>query len=417
MGKAAQITAEAICRGALERVRADRLVREHLSLDGDTLWVGPQRLDLQPYKRVRLLALGKAAVPMADGAAEVLGKRLNGGLAVTKHEPLEAPKGLEVMLGDHPVPSERSLEAGDALIRFAREADERTLVIGLVSGGASALAEKPREGIGPGTLRETTDQLLKSGANIDQINAIRKRLSQLKAGGLAETCRPAKLVALVLSDVVGGDPATVGSGPFLPLPLPPLEPEPWMHENVARCLRNPPERPGETPYHQVIADHATLAAAAETVAREKGFVVERHPEPLTQNAEDVAETMVKAAKRLTKGGVWIATGEPTVKVEGHGKGGRAQHIAMLAAPALQELKQPVAVLAAGSDGNDGPTDMAGAVVDNLTYRQAAHLSPAYEKAVQDFDSYAWCRAADAHLFTGPTGTNLNDLFLVVKPLH
>jgi len=333
-----------------------------------------------------VLALGKAASAMARGAVGVLGARVNRGVVVTKDGHAGgAPPGFEVLESAHPVPDERSVAAGERLLEVASQARAGELVLVLVSGGASALAEAP-DGCTLAELRLTTEGLLRAGAPIAELNAVRRRLSRLKAGGLARAARRAGAVvmALCLSDVPGDDPAIIGSGPA------------WLG--------------ADGPHHVIVASLAQALEAAEGEARRRGYEVERVPERLEGEAREAARRLVE---RFAGGGrrMLIAGGETVVRVRGGGRGGRNQELALAAVPLLEP--RPGLVLAAlGTDGTDGPTDAAGGVVDAGSAARARGEGVEVTRALEENDSYAALKAIGSLVVTGPTGTNVGDLVAI-----
>jgi glycerate-2-kinase len=356
-------------------------------------------------RRVRLVAVGKAAPAMAAGIADAV--PLEDALVVTKDGHGDG------MHAGHPVPDERSLAAGRALLERARAADD-VLVVAL-SGGASALAVAPAWGLTLDEKVAATRAVAAAGADIRALNAVRKHLSELKGGRLALATR-ASIVALVLSDVIGDDLATIGSGLVAPDPT-------TFADALAACARVtlPPrvraaleagvrgELP-ETPKRlvnvraRVLAGPDDLVAAAAAAARARGHDVETRT-GIAGRVDEVA-ALLAARRRPFVGG-----GEPTVALPAHpGRGGRAQHVALAAATALGG---DAVVLAVGSDGTDGPTGDAGGLVDAGTVARAAAAGVSVPDALARFDAGTALAAAGDLVTTGPTGTNLCDLFVVL----
>ena len=343
------------------------------------------------YRNVEVLAVGKAAAAMARGAAQVLGERVAGGLVVTKDgHGAGAPPALALREAGHPVPDARSLAAGEELLERARLADPRDLVLVLVSGGASALAEALVPGVTLAELQARTDALLRSGAPIAQVNAARRALSRLKAGGLARA-RRGGMLALCLSDVPGDDPAVIGSGLA------------WTG--------------AEGVPHVVVASvaHAVNAAAAEAAGR--GFHVLTVADRLEGEAREAhtlfldwldAAPAAAGTRRLV-----IAGGETVVHVRGAGRGGRNQELALAAVPALEG--RPGTVLAAlGTDGTDGPTDAAGGIVDSESAGRARGAGVDVRRALAANDAYVALERIGDLVRTGATGTNVGDLVVAAR---
>lgn len=385
--EAAKLALE-IYRQTLEQIRGDRLIQSQVWMEGDTLNIDDIALPLPEYKRVFVCGAGKASVAMARGLSEVIGDELDGGLVVTKHGHQELLAKIEVLEAGHPVPDEASLAAGRAMLDFAAQTTEDDLVLFCLSGGASALMEAPVEGVSLSQLQAKNRELLASGADISTINAARARLSKIKAGGLGRAFRRPTVVCLVMSDVVGNDLQVIGSGPF------------FGSEGVA---------------HRFIGDSRILRHIAVKAAEGLGLQRIR-----TATIKGEAKDFYPRCEKKLRGGLLrkepdclIATGEPTVKIHGQGLGGRAQEMALVAAQRIAGAPN-LAVLCAGSDGTDGPTDAAGALVDGSTLSRAQEKGQSAEKALAENDSYPFHEAAGSLIKTGPTGSNLNDILIVVR---
>lgn len=358
--------AEQILLAGIAAVDPARLVSEHLR---------PIDVGSGP---ILVLAVGKAAVPMTAGASAVLGDRASGIVVAPEVEPIP---GFEVLGGDHPVPGPASFVAGARLLEAASNADPDGTVLVLLSGGASALAEAAAPGVGADEIAERTAALLRSGRDITAINQERITWSALKGGGLAAAARPARVVTLAISDVPGAAPETIGSGPT-------------MGGDVLR----------------VIADGTTAVHGAVARAAELGFAATIRTEPYLDPAGVVAASL--AGAQLTDGtNVLIAHGEPTVAVSGPGRGGRAQHVALSAA--LEMAGGTRTVGAIGTDGIDGMTDNAGAVVDGTTLARGARLGWDAGAALAECDSAGYLEAVGDVIVTGRTGTNVADLYVVI----
>jgi glycerate-2-kinase len=393
---------------------------------------------------VTLLAIGKAAARMAEGAAAALGDALAGGVVVTKDghaAGARLPGSIEVRAAAHPVPDARSVAAGERLLEVAAGAPAQGTLLVLVSGGASALACAPSAGVPLADKLEAVRALAAAGAPIDELNALRKHLSRVKGGRLAAAAR-ARVVCLALSDVIGDDASVVGGGPAAPDPSTfalalavcarhgvlarlPVS----VRQHLERGAKGGAGAPTETVKSlpgarvSVLAGPDALAAAAATALGARGATVEqvhtRVAGPVEALGAQLAANAVALAWRLGPGETRaiVFGGEPTVTLPASpGRGGRAQHTALLAAARMRDMPWPpgtqVAVLCAGSDGSDGPTGDAGGVVDpaSCARARAAGVDPA--RAVGAFDSGTALAAAGDLVTTGPTGTNLCDLFLV-----
>ncbi len=423
---------------ALQAVSADRLVRRALRLTDGVLEVGKHRLELERFRRVYVVGAGKAATPMAQAVEEQLGERIDAGVVVTKYGHSGPTSIAEVKEAGHPVPDAGSVAGGEAVARLAAEAGADDLVIVLISGGASALMELPRPGIALEDIRATTDLLLRSGATITEVNAVRARLSELKHGGLARLIAPAQALCLVLSDVLGSPLESIGSGPCwigqttsadasavlekygLSESVPPSAAAAMRdtHERSNGGMGFPPggqsNRAGPEPIHVLVGDVWTALDAAACKAREMGHRPIIVTGMMQGEAREVALTLAGAARdrpRLkdTDGfDCLLFGGETTVTVRGSGIGGRCQEMACAAIPILAGCGS-VCLLAAGTDGTDGPTDAAGAVVDGSSARRADDMGLRPADALARNDTYALLDRIGCLIRTGPTGSNVGDI--------
>jgi hydroxypyruvate reductase len=427
--------ARAVFGAAVAAVRPDRLL--------DTCDLNA----LLPGGRVRLLAVGKAALGLAGAAEARLGERTAEGLAVLPRGYLASvpvdlplPQRSAVLEAGHPVPDAASVEAGRAALALAGRAaaDGHSLLV-LLSGGGSALLEFPAPGLELDDLRQTNRLLLRAGVPIGGVNAVRKHLSALKGGRLAAAAHPAPVAALVLSDVVGDDLAVIASGPTVADPstfadaLRVLD-EAGVREAVPQAVRRHLEagaagereetpKPGDRRLARaatrLLGTNADALEGARREAERRGYRVEVRARDVTGEARAVGARLAAALRAVPEARVGLLwAGEPTVTVMGEGRGGRCQEAALAAALALDGAPQPLTVLAAGTDGVDGPTDAAGAVVTERTLAsvRAAGLDPA--AALAAHDSHGCFQAAGPHLppgeglvVTGPTHTNVMDVFV------
>ncbi|MCP3975907.1 MAG: DUF4147 domain-containing protein [bacterium] len=363
---------------------------------------------------VTVLALGKASAGMVWGTHRVFGDSLSG-VAVLAAE-ADLPDGVRGYVGSHPIPDEASVVAGEALVEAAGSAPLGSLVLCLVSGGGSALAEVPAPGVSIGDLATVNRLLLESGAAIDEVNAVRRRLSQLKSGGLARHVQTADLVTLAISDVGAAGADTIASGPTVVCP----EAHDPLEVLRARDLADvmPPAvlavlaqaAPAVRSNHvvDVIADGATAAAAAVVTANRLGLSSTIAERPLAGEASDEARRVV-ADTRSRRVDVVVHAGETTVTVTGSGKGGRNHEAALAAAMELDG--RPGAFLAAGTDGVDGMAPGAGAVVDGQTASMAREAGLEPGDYLNNNDSGGFFDLVPGRIVTGPTGTNVADIWL------
>jgi hydroxypyruvate reductase len=402
--------------------------------DGETLVAGAVRVDLARVRRLLVLGCGKASAAMARAVEERLGDRVSGGLVVVKDGYTAPTHRVTVVEAGHPVPDARGEAAASRLLDLARTAGGDDLVLVLVSGGGSALTPAP---VPPVTLAEKqalTRLLLAGGATINELNAVRKHLSRFKGGQLARAAAPARVLTLVLSDVIGDPLDVIASGPTAPDPstfadalavladrgVRPAVPASALARLEAGSRGEVEEtpKPGDPLFervtHAVIGNNELVVGAAAAAAAGLGYAPSVLTRELQGEARQVARALVERARALAPPACLIAAGETTVTVRGRGRGGRCQELALAASLAL-EPGDDLVVLAAGTDGTDGPTEAAGAVVDGSTAGRGAAAGLDPRAALDDNDAHTFLAATGDLLVTGPTNTNLLDLYLVLRP--
>ena len=421
----------AIAREAVDSVLPDAAVRSALR-------------DMRFRGAVVAVAVGKAAWRMAAAAASELGASLSRGIVITKHGHSEGPiEGFEIHEAGHPVPDAAGVAATARALELVRGLSPDDTVLFLVSGGGSALFELPAEGATLEDIANLTRALLACGADIHEINAVRKRLSAVKGGRFAAACAPARVVNVILSDVLGDEPDMIASGPGVPdtdppdaavrvvarhasaLPLP---------ERLRPLLARPaPDVPGPVETH-FVGSVRLLCAAAVRAARARGYTPALLTTRLTCEARQAGAWLGLAARAVREGHplpfdapfadtppqelspppcAVILGGETVVHLEADpGKGGRNQELALAAAPQIAGVKG-VCVLSIGSDGTDGPTDAAGGVVTGAFEARCRERGLSIVEALRRHDAYPLLREAGGLLVTGPTGTNVNDLVLAL----
>lgn len=390
----------------------------------------PLHLPVPPMEggRIFLLAAGKAAAAMAYEAEQILGDRLNHGFAVSSHAPGLPLQKTELITAGHPVPDINSLIAGTTMLQLAAGLKPGDHVVFLLSGGASALLADVPEGVTMEELQHAFQLLLNSGADIAEMNTVRKHLSAIKGGQLARAIHPATVHSILLSDVPGNDPAVIGSGPTVADHTTFAEAidiidKYHLRDGVASGILHHLEqgaaglipetaRAGELPHatYVLAASNRIALEAAAHKAAELGY----HPHILTDHAtgkaRDLADTLVQSAIGY-KGpfpACLLAGGESTVQVTGNGLGGRNQELALAAGLMLKEHPQ-ITFLAAGTDGIDGPTDAAGAVMDAETLAKGPDPVPFLENN----DSWHYFHQTHTHIRPGPTNTNVMDLAVIL----
>lgn len=399
--------AEAIVRSAISTVLPDRAVER--ALEG-----------MEFPGRVFLVAAGKAAWQMSRAAVSCLKTPITGGVCVTKYEHVQgAIPGVTCVEAGHPVPDENSFRGTELVLELTRDLKETDTVLFLLSGGGSALFEKPL--IHGAELQDITNQLLASGADIVKINTIRKRLSAVKGGKFAAWCAPARVEAVVLSDILGDPLDMIASGPAAPdsstcadaLAIA-EECGLRMSEKAWKCLREETPKALSNVHTQVIGSVRQLCAAAEAECRRLGYETVFLTDRLDCEAREAGRFLASILRSHAGSGrklAFLAGGETVVHLTGKGLGGRNQELALAAAGGLSGLK--ACVISVGSDGTDGPTDAAGGYCDGDTLRALQEKGLSLSEVLKNNDAYHALKAVDGLIFTGPTGTNVNDVAIAL----
>jgi glycerate 2-kinase len=400
-------------------------VRRSLRFEEGSLAIEGNRFGAE---NVFVVAVGKAAGAMARAAGELLGDHIAGGLVVTKegHEP--GPENFETIFASHPEPDEKGVEAARRVQEVVESLGEGDLLLALISGGASALLADPAPPIELADLKQLTGDLLRSGADIGEINTVRKHVSVLKGGGLVKLAHPAPAIALLLSDVVGDEPSSIASGLTAPDPttledtrrvLERYEIEP--PESITAHLQSAPETPAsdhhifENAVNAICGGGRHAAEAAAQKAGELGYEPLLLSTTLTGDALGAASMYAAIITEVMASGnpvsppcAIVSGGEATVTVRGSGTGGPNQEFVLALAVELDGV-EGWAAFSADTDGNDGSTDAAGGIVDGKTAQKIREAGLDPEEALANNDSYAALDAGGALLSTGPTGTNVNDV--------
>lgn len=400
-------------QAGIEAVVPDRFLPELVTSSTDPFWL---RCSEGPYV---VLAMGKAAVSMTAAVADVLGPAHVGVVATHVSTTASLGDGVEVVVGGHPVPDEGSLRAGRRAFDVLEGTPVEWPVVVLISGGASALCEVLKPGIGLGDLEQVTEGMLRSGLAIDGCNVVRQALSVLKGGGLAAKLAERVHRGLVVSDVVGGSLESIASGPLTastwrpghPWEVLPSDLKATVEPGVAEALRTALPCAVSSEHVQIVADASAAAAAAQTAAEARGLDARIVSTALDGDATKTALELAGAVEP----GLRIFAGETTVRVAGSGIGGRNQHAALAYAlhlGASPEGGRPELGLMVGTDGRDGPTDAAGGLVDQDSVQRirSAGLDP--HALFDNDDSHRALDAAGDLVRSGPTGTNVGDLWLL-----
>lgn len=431
--------ATAIFQAGLQVVAPGAAIKKYCHRIGDSLWVDGEEYDLTQYNRVLVLGAGKAGASMAGAVEELLLDKIDDGLVVVKYDHLQPLEKIRTMEAAHPVPDENGLAAAKALYTFAESAGVDTLVICVISGGGSALMPLPVESVSLADKQKTTALLLGCGADIHEINTIRKHLSKIKGGGLASALYPSTVVCLILSDVVGDDIDSIASGPCVKdattfidcrYILKKYALESRVPESVERYLAKGAKRgatAGEEIEDVVFEKVKTVIVGCnyEALKASKEKAVQLGYNTLLLSSLIEGETRDSAAfhmaiarevcqhdEPVAKPACLISGGETTVTLTGGGKGGRNQEFVLAAGAKERDMKNTV-VLSAGTDGTDGPTDAAGAIWDSTSLGRAkdAGLSP--KDYLNRNDSYHFFQSLNDLYKTGPTNTNVMDVRIIL----
>ena len=431
--------ARRIFDAAIRAVEPGEAVRRHISRAGNVLEIGTAKYDLKDYSGVYVVGAGKANAPMAEALEDILGDSLTGGVITVKYEHSLPLRKIQVCEGGHPVPDENGLAGAQAMLDLVQSLNPKALVFCLLSGGGSALMPAPAEGITLADKQETTRLLLACGANIEEINAVRKHLSAIKGGQLARATAPATCVSLLLSDVVGDPLDAIASGPTVP--------DRTTFQDVLKIVRNygiqeklpapvrmriskgadggiedtpKSDHPSFSKTQNVIVGNNRQAIQAAAIEAESlGYNTLILSSSIEGETADVACIHAAIAREIHESGhpmprpaCILSGGETTVTIQGDGKGGRNQEFALAAATKISGLPDTL-ILSAGTDGTDGPTDAAGAFADGTTKQRASEAGVDIEDFLSRNDSYTFFGLLDDLLKTGPTRTNVMDVRIVL----
>lgn len=431
-----QIAIEIFLAG-VESVKPDILIKNRIAFNNNILQIGKSNFNLSDINNIYLTGAGKASAAMAGAIENILKDRITDGQIVTKYGhsiPLEYTGITEA---GHPVPDEKGISGTEKILSILNKTKENDLVICLLSGGGSALLADVPEGCTLEDIKKVNSILLQSGADITEMNCIRKHLSKVKGGLLAKAAFPAEIISLILSDVIGDPLEVIASGPTVPDPttyadalsiLNKYNIENKIPKQILRVLREGFEGHREETLketeqvflrtHNLIIGNNTLALeAAKNKAESLGYESRIITSRLEGDVSDIAKYIVETAKSVkTQDGAkrhcLLFGGEPTVKVTGEGKGGRNQHLALIAAKLLKN-ERGITILSGGTDGSDGNTDAAGAVADSYTSENALNMGLDIDQYLSNFDSFNFFKKEGGLIVTGPTQTNVMDLIIAL----
>jgi glycerate 2-kinase len=378
-------------------------------------------------EKIVIIAIGKAAWNMAFAAKNTLGDKINTGLVITKYDHSKGPiEGFEIIEAGHPIPDDNSVRGATRAIELVSKLDKNHKVVLLISGGGSALFEKPMEGVTLEDVIDISNKLLSCGADIVEINTVRKHLSEVKGGRFAKKCKDSSIYAIVLSDVIGDRLNSIASGPAYPDMSTSDEAFKIIKKyglSISDSVKNVimMETPKEIDNCETVvtANVSTLCRAARKTAQKLGYNTLVLTSTLNCEAKEAGRFMAAIARELKNGTFGIkspcaiiAGGETVVRIVGIGKGGRNQELALSAAIGIDGLDD-IVICSVGSDGTDGPTDAAGGVVDGKTAERIRNSGILPEVYIDNNDSYNALKESNDLILTGPTGTNVNDLIILL----
>ena len=434
----ARDSAKKIFTSAVKSVHPGKLISDKVLLSGNVLSFPGIELSLGDIERIFVVGAGKATASMANAIEEILGDHITGGHIVVKYNHSLPLRKIHITEAGHPFPDHNGYSGTREVLNIANSATETDLVICLLSGGGSSLLADFPDGSGEEDMEKINRILVKCGADIHEMNTVRKHLSKVKGGQLARAVYPAILVNIMLSDVPGDNPDIIASGPAFPDPsffadavaviskygLADQIPGPLMRylEMGMKGIVAETPKPGDPVFTRcfnfLAGNNESALAGAKYEAVQWGFNCMVAATNLQGSTELAASQIVDISKKykeddgIKKPACLLFGGETTIKVTGHGLGGRNQHLALLCSVLLRDYPG-ITVLAAGTDGSDGPTDAAGAVVDSDTYNDGAADGKDAFVYIDNFDSYSFFSETSGHIKTGPTMTNVMDIAVVI----
>ncbi len=438
--KARSIALDAIEK-AIESVNPKNLIRSKVLLAGEKLTVNNKTFDLKSFKRIFVVGGGKASGYMAEAIEEIFNRRIDDGIVIVPYKTARKFKTKIIRLHEasHPIPDQSSVDGARKIMELVAEAKESDLIICLISGGGSSLMTYPRDEISLEDKKRLTEILLKSGATINEINAVRKHLSKFKGGQLARSAYPATLVSLLLSDVVGDPLDVIASGPTVPdsttfedainvlKKYNVWDKTPSSIRNLLLKGKNKliPETPKKDDpcfnkvHNFVIGNNRIACLSVVDELKKRGLnvllltsLMEGEARNIGLFISSIAKEIVESNNPISRPASIIIGGESTVTVIGKGIGGRNQEIALASALGISGLKG-VVVASVSTDGVDGPTDAAGAIVDGDTIYRSNMKGLNAEEYLRNNDSYSFFTKIGDLIFTGPTGTNVNDMTVLI----
>jgi len=423
----------------LQAVEPGSAIKRSCKREGNNLFIGKRKFNLSGIKNIFVTGAGKATAPMAAAIEDILGEGITRGIINVKYGHTAKLNRIKMIEAGHPVPDKNGEKGAGEILNLAEGAGKNDLMLCLISGGGSALLVLPAEGITLKDKQDTIKILLSCGATIHEINTIRKHISEIKGGRLAKAAYPADMISLILSDVVGDDLDVIASGPSAPDPSTFEEsmniikkykitknlPKAVVSHIMKGTSGKVPETPKEedkifkNTYNLIIAGNMEAINAARQESKKMGYKTLVLSSMIEGETRDVAKVHTAIAKEILKTGnpipppaCILSGGETTVNMTGSGLGGRNQEFVLAAAIDIAKRKN-IVVLSGGTDGGDGPTDAAGAIADNNTFKRAESMGLNPLNFLLNNDSYHFFKQLDDLLITGPTNTNVMDLRIML----
>lgn len=402
------------------------------------LKVNTHSIPLDENQEIYLSGTGKASAGMALGVEIVLGEELKAGMVISTPHPIHHPEKTKLLFGTHPYPDEKSFQSTEKLLSYIKRIPKGSLLINLISGGTSALLCRPQPEIAESDISRLHRLLVTSGASIDQINTVRKTVSSVKGGRMLKEMKHLQLLDLIISDVPDDNPEDIGSGPTTPQSLSFRNAADVLHSLGIRSQLSDPllayidKKAGEEQQNgteatadidghrsYILSSAKMVAAEAEKLLRNNGFTVSSEKEPWSGDIKKFEIAILERLNRMLEESNFpsahVFFGECTVSVSGSGKGGRNQELALRMARHLKDYDRKILFMSAGSDGIDGPTDAAGAIVDETTWSEGEERGANPQACLDNNDSYSFFNNTEWHIKTGATGNNVMDIqFLMIK---
>ncbi|MFA6437319.1 MAG: DUF4147 domain-containing protein [Candidatus Paceibacterota bacterium] len=397
-----------VANAGIEAITPDKVIKENIRLDKSVLTIKNKSFDLKEIKNIYVIGVGKAAFETGSALEKVLGDKITEGILLDINK--GKLKHLESFVGTHPLPSEENIRVSKKIVKLVEKATKDDLIIALISGGASALFCLPQKA-SVQRMASLTNRLLRSGADIYEVNTVRKHLSQVKGGGLAKFAYPAKVVSLIFSDVPGDDLSFIASGPTVKDETTKIDAQRIIKKYDIRTNSKLFETPKDKKYFENVTNILLLSGRYAIEAMQKRCQELKVPCTVYSYALRGEAKIVgrKLLQRLPKSGIMVASGETTVKVEGKGKGGRNEELVLGALPYLEKT----VFISLASDGLDN-SEAAGAIGDEDSLKKSQVKNLNWREYIDNNDSFHFFKKLDDLIITGPTGTNVSDLIVIYK---